>query len=36
MPGRIHELNGYRVEIVAVDDTRITKVAVAPTPELDA
>lgn len=28
--GEVIELNGYRVEIVAVDATRITKVAVAP------
>ncbi len=33
--GEVIELNGYRVEIVAVDETQITKVAVAPTPERD-
>jgi CBS domain containing-hemolysin-like protein len=30
--GEVIELNGYSVEIVAVDETRITKVAVAPNP----
>jgi CBS domain containing-hemolysin-like protein len=28
--GEVIELNGYRVEIVAVDDTRITEVAGCP------
>jgi putative hemolysin len=30
--GEVIELNGYRIEIVAVDETRITTVAVAPNP----
>ena len=30
--GEVIELNGYRVEIVAVDETQITEVAVAPNP----
>jgi magnesium and cobalt transporter len=34
--GEVIEFDGYRVEIVAVDETRITKVAVAPNPERDA
>ena len=30
--GEVIEPNGYRVEIVAVDETQITEVAVAPNP----
>ena len=30
--GEVIELNGYRIEIVAVDETRITEVAVTPDP----